>query len=240
MKSQNDKGRIEGAEGMREQIYQRLCEGLRSGRFSPGEKITIRQISDLEGSSPTPVREALYRMVAEGTLVAEANRSARVPLLTGADIRELRDVRVLVEGLAAARAAEVCDVSLVAKLRSIAAELREARARGDFETDLRCVYEFQIGLYRACEMPHLIRIIEGLWMRTGPYMTLMYPDYIHRASALRGDWRERICASLERHDPAAVQAEIDRDVQDALTHLAGIVEASHLLRGTGSRGQRSR
>lgn len=228
MKQQEDEALTEGAEALREQIYQRLRDDLRSGKFAPGEKITIRQIAARERTSPTPVREALYRLVAEGTLVAEANRSTRVPLLTGADIRELRTIRAAVESLAAAKVAEVCDASLIANLRSIAVKLYEARAKGDVEADLRCVYEFQSALYQGCGMPTLIRIIEGLWLTTGPYMTLMYPDYIQRVTLHHGDWRERICIALERHDVAAVQAEIDRDVREALTYLAGIVDASHL------------
>ena len=224
----------DSAEALREQIYQRLCEGLRSGRFAPGEKITIRQIANLEGTSPTPVREALYRLVADGTLEAEANRSARVPRLSGTDIREMRDIRTTVEGLAATRAAELSDESLVTQLRVINTKLQRARTQGDHVTDLRCVYEWQFTLYRACQMPHLIRIIEGLWLRTGPYLTLMYPDYVQHVNAVNGDWRERICVALERHDAYAVRQEIDRDIRDGLTHFAGIVEASHLL-STGTR-----
>lgn len=230
-----DEGPAGAGEDLREQIYQRVCEELRSGRFSPGEKITIRQVAEQEGTSPTPVREALYRLVAEGILVAEAKRSARVPLLAGADIRELRDIRVVVEGLAAARTAEVGDASLVNKLRSIAAELHQARELGDQQTDLRCVYEFQFGVYRACEMSHLIQIIEGLWLRTGPYLTLMYPDYVRRISSLRGDWRERLCVALERNDATGVRDEIEGDVQATLSYLADVVDASRMLRTTGGR-----
>lgn len=219
----------ESVEALREQIYQRLCESLRRGHFAPGEKITIRQIAGREGTSPTPVREALYRLVADGALIAEANRSTRLPVLTGADIRELREIRATVEGLAAARAAEVCDESLVVTLRSISAELDWAREVGDYETDMRCAYEFQFGLYRACAMPHLIRIIESLWLRTGPYLTLMYPEY-KRVASVHGNWRERVCNALEAHDADIVRHEIERDVREALSHLAGIVEASKLLR----------
>jgi DNA-binding GntR family transcriptional regulator len=235
LEASSDDRQADGGEALREQIYQRLCESLRRGLFAPGEKITIRQIAEAEGTSPTPVREALYRLVADGALVAEANRSARVPLLTGAEIRELRDIRATVEGLAAARAAEVRDASLVTELRSIGLQLRQARDQGDYETDLRCVYEFQFGLYRACAMPDLIRIIEGLWLRTGPYLTLLYPDYVERVMSLRGDWRERVSAGLDRHDAAAVRDEIERDIRETLTYLADIVDASHLLRTAGSR-----
>lgn len=238
MKPLNGDAPTEGAEALRELIYRRLCDDLRGGLFAPAEKITIRQIADREGTSPTPVREALYRLVADGTLEAETNRSTRVPLLTGADMRELRDIRATVEGLAAERAATMSDDALVEKLRSIASELKRARAEGDKATDLRCVYEFQFTLYRACEMPHLLRIIEGLWLRTGPYLTLLYPEYVQRVMVSRGDWREATCVALEQHDAGAVRAEIDRDIRATLDYLADIADATHLLQLGGRGGRR--
>lgn len=214
---------------LREQIYRRLCEELRSGRFVPGEKITIRNLAAIEGVSPTPAREALHRLVADGVLAAEANRSARVPVLSIDQIRELRDIRLAVEPLAAMRAAEHSSPELIRRLRKIAAELSDARNRGDIPTDLAKIYEFQFGLYRACGMPALIKIIEGLWLRTGPYMSLLFPDYIAKLKQRRGDWRERICVALERADARALRAEIEYDLTDALDYVAEVVAAANRL-----------
>lgn len=191
---------LRGVEALRELVL-RLCEDLRSGRFAPVEKVTIRQIAEREGTTSAPGREALYRLVADGTLVAETNRSTRVPLLGRGHPRAARYPGCR-GGLAAARAAEVCDAATVAKLQSIDTELQQARERGDHETDRRGIYEFQFTLYRACAMPHLIRIIEGLWLRTGPYLTLLCPDYVQRVTAVHGDWRERVCTALEQDDAA--------------------------------------
>lgn len=223
---------------LREQIYRRLCDELRSGRFVPGEKLTIRSLAAVEGVSPTPAREALHRLIADGVLEAEANRSARVPILGVDQIRELRDIRLAVEPLAAMRAAERSSPDLVRRLRKIAAELSQARNRGDVPTDLAKIYEFQFTLYRACAMPALIKIIEGLWLRTGPYMTLLFPDYIAKLKQRRGDWRERICAALGQADHQTVRMEIEHDLTDALGYVAEVVAAANRLQPTRKPGRR--
>lgn len=224
------KPKTEGSEFLREQIYVRLCDALRSGQFSPGEKITIRALAAVEGMSPTPVREVLYRLVADGVLEAEANRSARVPLLTSEQIQELRDIRLAVETLAAERAAARASPALGQELRKIAIELTTARERGDIITDLSKVYEFQFTLYRASQMPALLKIIEALWLRTGPYLKLLFPHYVVSTAARRGDWRERICAAVERGDCQSVRNEIEQDLAETLGYVAEIVAASNLLR----------
>jgi DNA-binding GntR family transcriptional regulator len=221
-----------GQEVLRDQVFYRIGESLRSGRFAPGEKITIRALAQEENISPTPVREALYRLISDGVLEAEANRSARVPMLSGKQLRELRDIRLALEPLAAERAAANSTPALITTLRYLVVELASARERGFVASDLIKDYEFQFTLYRACEMPALIKLIEGLWLRTGPYLNLLYPDYVSRSKATIGNWRENICVALERNDAHAVRMEIEQVITEAVDYIANVVEAAKLLRPT--------
>lgn len=212
-------------DGIRDQIYESLCHSLRSGKYVPGEKLTIRSLASEFGASLTPVRESLHRLTAEGVLEAEANRSARVASLSGEQIRELRDIRIINECFAAERAAKFADDQLVSRLRAISAELNDARARGDLTQDLALVYRFQFELYRASGMMTLVQLIESLWLRTGPYLKLLFPEYV----SAQPHWRERVCAALEQNDPEGVRKEIYRDLSDSLNYVAEIVEAADRL-----------
>lgn len=221
------------AVGLGIRAYGELRSALMKGRFLPGQKLTIRGLAEEFGISLTPVREALHYLAAEGVVETESNRSARVPVMTGARIRELRDIRMTNEGLAAERAAERISPEEVAHLRSIAADVAEARQRGEIETDILKVTEFQFGVYRASRMPRLIRIIENLWLQTGPYLRLLYPDYIRVHSV---DWRERVCRTLEEHDAKAARREIEIDVGEALEYLAKLVDAAAIITPDRSSG----
>jgi len=207
---------------LRRQVYDALREGLTEGRFVPGQKLTFRAIAAELGVSLTPVREALRRLVAEGGFEMRPNRSVRVPLMTRAKILELRDIRIAVESLAAAKAALLATPRQVAELRRIARELAAARARGDHATDRRKIRAFHFALYAIAGQPALLRVIEGLWLQTGPYMNLMYPDYISRARGPTA--RQRIIAALVARDATAARREIANDLRHALTYIAGLAD----------------
>ncbi|WP_072386760.1 GntR family transcriptional regulator [Hyphomicrobium sp. CS1BSMeth3] len=219
---------------LRDKVYFHLCELIRGGHFSPGEKLTIRSLANEQGISPTPVREALYRLISEGVLDGEANRSARIPLLNAEQIKEIKEIRILVECLAAEKAAMNGTPQLAKTLRALAGKLKMARASGDRRADLSLVYRFQTELYSACEMPNLIKIIGSLWLKTGPYLNLLFPDYINLIAKSRGDWRERICVGVEERNPAIVRSEVERDLDDTLSYIANVVSAAAFLRRAGA------
>ena len=222
-------------EVLRDRVYGGLRDELIRGRYLPGEKLTIRALAAEHGTSLTPVREALYRLLAEGVLEGEANRSVRIPMINGGKVRELRDIRIANEGLAAARAAENITAAELKRLRVVAAELAAARERGAVDLDMLKLTEFQLGVYRASHMPQLMRIIESLWLQTGPYLRLLYPGYIRTVKSRRGDWRARVCAALEAHDAAAARREIEYDVGDALEYLATLAYTAEMMGARAAR-----
>ena len=209
---------------LRSQVYDQLRDGLTAGRFTPGEKLTFRSIAGSLGVSMTPVREAIRRMVAEGAFEMQPNRSVRVPLLTRDRVLELRDLRIAVEGLGAEKAAGVATRAQIARLRRIAEELMAARRHGDFATDRAKIREFHFRVAAIARQPTLQRIVEGLWLQTGPYLNLLYPDYV--ASPRGPERRLRLIKALQTHDAAMARREMEADIGGALTYVAGLADAS--------------
>jgi DNA-binding GntR family transcriptional regulator len=208
---------------LRSQVYDSLRDALTAGRFTPGQKLSFRFIAGTLGVSMTPVREAVRRLVAEGAFEMRPNRSVRVPLMTRDKVLELRDIRRAVEGLAAEKAAAQATRGQIARLRRIAAELLAVRSRGDTVADRQKIREFHFALYAIAGQPTLLRVIEGLWLQTGPYMNLLYPDFI---AATRGPERRlRILKALQAHDGTQARRVIEADIGDALTYVAGLADA---------------
>jgi DNA-binding GntR family transcriptional regulator len=71
-----------------------------SGRIRPGDAVTEAAVATRFGVSRPTARVAIDQLVAAGLLHREANRGARVPALSRADIVDLYDNRALVEGAA--------------------------------------------------------------------------------------------------------------------------------------------
>ncbi len=212
---------------LRSQVYDWLREALTAGRFAPGQKLSFRFIAGTLGVSLTPVREAIRRLVAEGAFEMRPNRSVRVPLMTRDKILELRDIRLALEGLATEKAAAVATREQAAQLRRIANELLAARSRGDTAADRAKIREFHFALYAIAGQPTLLRVIEGLWLQTGPYMNLLYPDFI--ASPRGPERRLRIIKSVQAHDAVAARRDIEGDIGDALSYVASLADEDGMI-----------
>ncbi|WP_439578852.1 GntR family transcriptional regulator, partial [Elioraea sp.] len=156
---------------LRDHAYARLREALMTGRFDPGEHLTIRGLAAAFGVSPTPIREAVGRLAAEGAIEAEANKWMRVPRLSAEELRELRDIRVALEGLATERAAALITPRELAEVERFDAEIVALRPSGDWKAMMARISRLHFAIYRASRMPALVRMIEGLWLRAAPQAT---------------------------------------------------------------------
>jgi DNA-binding GntR family transcriptional regulator len=76
------------------------------GRLEPGRRLKEEELARELGISRTPVREALLMLQAEDLVVASPNRGATVRVHDAADLDDLYELRALLEGHAARRAAE--------------------------------------------------------------------------------------------------------------------------------------
>ncbi len=214
---------------LRDHATRELRQALMSGRFEPGQRISIRGLADQLGTSMTPVREAVARLAAEGAIVAEPNRWMRIPLLTADELRELRDIRVALEGLATERAAAHVTPALIEELQRREAAIVALRPSGDAKALIPAIGQLHFTIYRASGMPALVRLIEGLWLRSGPYVNLLFLGYTQQE---RGSLRAATLRALARGDAPSARRSMEADVGNAVDWLIGLVE------GGGSGGAR--
>ncbi|WP_033876300.1 GntR family transcriptional regulator, partial [Pseudomonas aeruginosa] len=164
------------AENLQERLYQRLREDLLAGRFQPGERLKIRDLANQWGTSPMPVRAALQRLVAEGALEGEAQRSLRVPLMTRERFLQILQVRLSLEGLAAESASGRLDEQALEGLEGCLRRMEDALRRREVQAYLEANSEFHLTLYRACGNPVLLRLIETLWLQVGPFFNRLFTE----------------------------------------------------------------
>jgi DNA-binding GntR family transcriptional regulator len=114
-----------------QQAYEYVRDRIVNLRFKPGEYITDTQIANELKISRTPVREAFTRLQNEGLLVNEARRGWRVYTLTIADIHELFDIKEVVEGMIARKAAACADERLRDAFQAALERMSQAAETGD-------------------------------------------------------------------------------------------------------------
>jgi DNA-binding GntR family transcriptional regulator len=102
-------------------VYDVLVDMLMNHSVGPGERLNIDGLSRAIGVSPTPIREAMARLEAEGLIVKEPRRSYTVAPLVGVEeLRALIDFRLLIEPAAAAAAARNASHAEAAELEAFA------------------------------------------------------------------------------------------------------------------------
>lgn len=99
----------EEAPSLVEAAYVALKEAVRGNVFPPGHRATEADIARQLGMSRTPVHEAIIRLQAEGLVEVLSRRGVLICPISADDIREIYDVLIAVEGMAAALLAQLPD-----------------------------------------------------------------------------------------------------------------------------------
>ncbi|MDF1585511.1 GntR family transcriptional regulator [Marinimicrococcus flavescens] len=199
-------------ESLSEQAYRQLREALMRGGFKPGQRLVLRSLARELGISATPVREALFRLVSEQALSLDERGSVLVPVLDRERFAEIRDLRLELEGRGAFRAAELADEAGIEELAAIHERMRQAKAAGDTAATLLENERFHFKLCALARLPVLYRIVESLWMQSGPLLNRLY----EMPAATPPDRHEHLAvlAGLRDGDGAAARAAIQRDIAD--------------------------
>lgn len=123
---------LQGRSVLVDSVYEVLKEHLMDQRVLAGERLSIDALARELDVSPTPVREALARLEAQGMVTKEPLRGYRVArVLSPRALDELYEVRFLLEPRAARRAAEHRDDDHLRALEHAGLQVAQARAQLD-------------------------------------------------------------------------------------------------------------
>lgn len=198
---------------LRGRVYGELRAAIMKGMFEPGQAMTVRGLAEAFGTSPTPVREALQQLVAENALIAEPNRSYRVPRMTREVFLDLRDTRAELEGLAAEKAATRITAGEIRRLEQLIERMSRAIAAQDSKAYLASNEAFHFVIYESAHAPVLLRTIRTLWLQIGPTLNVLFRD-INLVEGLQDQHRAALAAFIAR-DPVAARLAVRDDIMTA-------------------------
>ena len=112
-------------------VYERLRRDILEGKLRPGARIKQEDLTKRLGVSRTLVREAMQRLETEGLIRVMRRGSAIVAEIPRREIEEIFELRALLEGYAAEKAAESLDDKALSKLRRLIGELDDHRSVKD-------------------------------------------------------------------------------------------------------------
>lgn len=145
-----------------ERAYRRLRDSIIQGLLAAGTRVSERSLAAALGISAQPVREALRRLEQDGMVVTLPRRGTIVAEIGPQKLAEIGRIRVALEGVAAALAAERLSVADLAALDGIVRAMRIATAAEDTEVLNDCNERFHLLLHAATANQFLMRSLRAL------------------------------------------------------------------------------
>ena len=195
-------------------IAETLREAILSGDLVPGERLLQEQLAERFHVSPTPIREAVQQLVAEGVLSHSPYRGVQVAEVHLEQVQEVYLIRSVTEELATRMAVLNLRILDVRQLRLYQDEIRAHVPNKDLVAIRKLNYEFHMLIYSASYLPLLLNMIRILWIKF-PWDTLY-------------GLPERAQTALEEHQT------ILNAINEGDAELAGRLMRLHIESGSSS------
>ena len=115
----------------RRSAAERLRQAILAGDMAPGQRLIEEELAEMFGVTRASVRGALFDLAAEGLVERIPNRGARVRVVTIGEAVAITECRMALEGLCAAKAAELVTEAQAVRLQELGQQLQ--RSVGDGE-----------------------------------------------------------------------------------------------------------
>ncbi|EAR52363.1 transcriptional regulator, GntR family protein [Oceanicola granulosus HTCC2516] len=201
-----------------DRVYRALRTRIMHGELRPGQSLTLRGIGRDYGTSMTPAREAVRRLVAEGALFLSSSGRASTPALSDDRIEELASLRALLEPELASRALPRAHFALIDRLTAINDGVAQMVARQDATGYIRMNLEFHRTLYLRAQAPAILAMAETVWLQLGPTMAALY-GRLRRSEPPRH--HRLILAALRAGDEPGLRLAVRTDATQGLRMLKG-------------------
>jgi DNA-binding GntR family transcriptional regulator len=215
-----------------EEIYGQIREDLIACRFQPGERLKAKDLSVALDVSLGVVREALSRLTAEGFVEAQPQRGFRAGPLSAAELMQLSEATIMVEGFCLRRAIEIGDLDWETRVTAAYYRFSNVPVRDAADPSRICkkftaaYSEFRRALVSACDNGWMLKLQEMLHAQSERYRQICmlqgpklvdfrdgYSDLVEaalgrnadRAVALLG---ERLKSNAERMRDALLRSDV--------------------------------
>lgn len=202
--------------------YDQLRESILDGRYPPGRRMMLAELSGELGLSHMPIREALLRLESEGLLISEPHKGMRVSELSIDDVADLFEVRSALEGLAVHKAGLSGDVTLAADLTAINDSFADAYRNGDFTAMGTANSLFHKRILQAAGNAQLTRLLNDIWLSSASHR-MGYRLIEGHAEQAIAEHRE-IIAALARADADGARAVLQRHIERGGASLTAVLE----------------
>ena len=213
---------------LKDAVYLQLRDDIISGALPTGSVLREAELVTRFGVSKTPLRDALVRLQRDGFVDIPPYRSAVVVGYSQTDLREIYELRELLEGACAQQAALHIDGDALAQLAHIVAASAAcvtggATVPGREEELAGLIQHFDLALYaqsRNSRIDEMVGNIRGHVQRIGR-LTTAIPGRLAKSVAEH----QAIYEAITQRDGAGAEALMRRHILSVMTdQLASMAE----------------
>lgn len=221
VETQRFEAEARAGETVGEVAYRRIRLDIVNGHLQPGEKLKLDRMKQVYEASVTTLREILNRLAVEELVAAEGQRGFRVADVTAAELRQLGELRALLETHALRQSIERGDLDWEAGVVAAHYKLSvlERGLIGDMaepvENWVACDWGFHYATISACDQPVLARTHASIFDRFVRYHMLALSFRGPPAAAEHAKLRDLV---IERKADAAVEL-LGRHIRGGIEHI---------------------
>ena len=154
--------KIEGYELLSQKVYRVLKTEIVKGFLEPGTKLLENKLAEEMHVSRTPIREAIQKLAAEGFIKIAPNQTLIVTEVSLEDVKEVLQIRGVLEGLAARIAAKKINKQEIEELEKIIAQMSLHVTKEDLSSYCKVDDEFHNLILHICGNKWIIQIRDNL------------------------------------------------------------------------------
>ena len=147
---------------LRDVVFNTLRRAIITGEFAPGERLMEISLANRLGVSRTPVREAIRKLELEGLVIMIPRKGAQVAKITEKSLRDVIEIRCVLEEFAASLACERITPEGRENLKEAHENFVEAVKNGDILDIVEKDERFHDAIFQATSNERLITIINNL------------------------------------------------------------------------------
>lgn len=164
---------------LRDVVFKTLRQGILTGDLKPGERLMEIHLADKLGVSRTPIREAIRMLELEGLVTMIPRKGAEVSNISEDDLRDVLEVRRVLDSLATKLACERITQEQKNELMDAADAFVRATKSGDAIQIAQADVKFHDVILEASGNKRLIQMMNNLAERIYRYRLEYIKDRKH-------------------------------------------------------------
>jgi DNA-binding GntR family transcriptional regulator len=210
-----------------EQIAGTLKKMIYEGKFRPGEALRQDAIAELFGVSRVPVRDALCKLVAMQLALNVPRKGIVVHPLSRNLLKELFEVRVILEGAAVEHVIRNSDSALIGTLKEILHEQKMAFESTDVKANEKLDSRFHRSIREYSSNQTLNELIEANWMRIKQARcasSMVLPETGEAWMKKSIERHERLISAFETQNPLTARRVITKNIKESFAEVISTLE----------------